>query len=334
MKILCIGDPHFMLSNLDQIKEYTKKIVSIIKKDRPDIVVVLGDLFHTHEKKHILVEKEVTYFLKYLVKYSEIYLIVGNHDMINSQQFLTQNHAFTPYKNWESLTVCDRVKAVEIKGKTFVFVPFTPPGRFIEALDTYPEWRSADCIFAHQEIRGCRFNPTMVSEDGDIWEDDYPMLISGHIHDEQWVGNNVYYPGSSMQHGFSENCEKTIAMAEITDDTDMDITRYNLGLRKKRIVYIDIEDINSENTKEKLEKYTDDDIKLVIKGTPEEIKTLRKGSDYKTMSDNQNMKISFLTKDIDVRRDSRKKSLLEILKDLVDDEPENVKDALKILLEK
>ena len=232
MSVLAIGDPHFMLSNLDNTHEYTKKIVKIIKQKNPDIVVVLGDLFHTHEKKHLLVENEVTFFLSNLVKHSTVYLIVGNHDMINSQQFLTKNHAFTPYKKWDNLIICDRPKEEIINDKRYIFVPFVPPGRFFEALDHIEDWKSADCIFAHQEIYGCKFNPTMVSEHGDKWEPSFPMLISGHIHEEQWVDTNVYYPGSSMQHGFAECQDKIIILAKFENKIP-EIERFNLGLRKK-----------------------------------------------------------------------------------------------------
>jgi DNA repair exonuclease SbcCD nuclease subunit len=325
MSVLTIGDPHFMLANLDETREYTKKIVSIIKDKNPDIVVVLGDLFHTHEKKHILVEREVTVFLSNLVKYATVYLIVGNHDMINSQQFLTKNHAFTPYRKWDNLIVCDRPKEATINDKKYIFVPFVPPGRFFDALNEIEDWKSADCIFAHQEIYGCKFNPTMVSEHGDKWSSKYPMLISGHIHEEQWVKKNVYYPGSSMQHGFAETQDKIIALAEFKEKIP-NIERFTLGLRRKRVVYIDIKDL------EKIESELDtsDNIKLVIKGTPEEIKTVRKRKDYHDLVGK--VKVSFIPKEIQIDRNIQKKSVIQILKELVTDEPDNVKDALEILL--
>lgn len=325
MKVLTIGDPHFKVNNLDEVSIFINKIVNLIKKLQPDLTVVLGDVFHTHEKKHVLVEKAVTKFLKHIVKYSLVYLIVGNHDMINCQQFLTANHSFTAYKYWEGLVICDKPKKLVLKDKTFIFVPYVPTGRFIEALDTLEtDWRSADCIFAHQEIYNCRFNPVLTSEHGDKWKKKYPLLISGHIHDEQWVGKNVYYPGSCMQHGYSENADKIVAL--ITFEEDFEIERIDLGLSKKRIVYIDISDI------EKLKELKDkSNTKVVIKGEPESIKSTRKRKDYSDLTDG--LKISFIPKDI-VTKTVEKKSMLTILKDIIVDDDESVKTALEVLLEK
>jgi DNA repair exonuclease SbcCD nuclease subunit len=323
-KILAIGDPHFMLSNLSETKRYTKKIVSLIKSEAPDLVVVLGDVFHTHEKKHILVEKEVTYFLKNISNLVTVYLLVGNHDMINSQQFLTTNHAFSAYKYWDNLIVCDKPLKLVLNDKLFIFTPFTPPGKLFEALDTLDNWKSSDCVFAHQEIHNCYFNPTTLSEHGDKWDESFPMLISGHIHDEQWIGKNVYYPGSSMQHGYSENSEKIVCLATFEDSKIPTIERYDLGMKRKKIVYIDIGDLDSFKIP------NDETIKLVIKGTPEEIKTIRKRKDYHDLV--FNTKVSFIPREFKYDVKSKKKSVIEILKDLVINEPDNVKQALEVLL--
>lgn len=344
MKVLLIGDPHFMISNINETRRYTKKIVALIKSEEPRFIVVLGDVFHTHEKKHILVEKEVTHFLKSISDLVKTYLLVGNHDMINSQQFLTTNHAFTAYRYWENLVICEKPVYMKLDDKQFIFTPFVPPGRLIEALETLisnhdvrssnehlnteqitrDTYTKVDCIFAHQEIYGCRFNPTTLSEDGDRWLETNPMLISGHIHDEQWVGDNVYYPGSSMQHGFSESGEKIVAIADFGEKISFE--RFDLGMRRKRIMYVNVEDLANITIPE------NENIKLVIKGTAEEIKTIRKREDYHELTDK--VKVSFIPKEISIKRDSRKKSVIEILKDLVNDEPENVKAALGLLLGK
>ena len=76
----------------------------------------------------------------------------------------------------------------------FLFVPYVPPGRFVEALETYKNinWKDVDCIFAHQEFYGCKMG-AILSEEGDKWESKWPLVVSGHIHSRQWINKNIYY---------------------------------------------------------------------------------------------------------------------------------------------
>jgi len=328
MKVLAIGDPHFMVSNLDSVKIYINKMVKLAKDQDPDFIVVLGDLLHTHEKIHSTVLRYATRFLRELSEISPVYLIIGNHDMNTCGEFLNNNHAFNSFKNWENLTVCDRVKEYIIEDKKFVFCPYVPPGRFKEALDTLPNWETATAIFAHQEFLGCRFNPVAVSEIGDPWDSNLPLVISGHIHDSQWVNENIFYPGSSIQHAFGESADKTVVM--ITFKEKPKFKKYNLGMRKKKIVYLELENIDS------FKPDSENEIKLVLKGTSEEFKTFRKSKKYHELT--KNIKVSFIPRESTIHNTSnnqsitRKKSVVEILKDLINDEPENVKKALDSIL--
>lgn len=323
MRILAIGDPHFMVSNLDTVKIFIKKVKKLIEEQNPDLVVVLGDLLHTHEKIHSSVLRYATRFLREISEIVPVYLIIGNHDATNNQIFLNNNHAFNSFKNWENLTVCDRVKEF-IGEKKLIFCPYVPPGRFREALDTFPGWETADLIFAHQEFKGCSFNPVAVSEHGDEWSDDLPMVVSGHIHNEQWVGDNIYYPGSSMQHAFGETPNKTVIMINFSKGPKF--KKFGLGMRPKKIVYLEISELES------FKKDPNCDIKLVLKGTSEEFKTFRKSKNYHEIT--KDTKVSFIPKesDINVSSVSRKKSVVEILKELIIDEADSVKEALETLL--
>ena len=40
-------------------------------------------------------------------------VIVGNHDLINNQQFLTQNHWMNAMKDWENVRVIDDVEEID-----------------------------------------------------------------------------------------------------------------------------------------------------------------------------------------------------------------------------
>lgn len=165
-----------------------------------------------------------------------------------------------------------------------------PPGRFEEALNTVGnEWRDSSCIFAHQEIAGCKMG-AIISVEGDKWPLDYPHIISGHIHSRQIPQPNVYYAGSAMQHAFGES-EKNI-IAYLTFQYPLDYVREEIDLQlpRKKIVYMDVEDIDNYNTPK-----TEDKIKVTLSGNYDQFKALKKTKKYKELLD-QGVKVIFKPK--------------------------------------
>ena len=49
VSVLCIGDPHFKKTNIPDVDEFMKRIKATAEKEKPDIIVVLGDLLHYHD---------------------------------------------------------------------------------------------------------------------------------------------------------------------------------------------------------------------------------------------------------------------------------------------
>lgn len=326
MSITClaIGDPHFRDSNLPDAKELIRRILVLVRSTKPTFVVVLGDLLHTHEKIYQAPLDLATKLITSLAKAVPTFLIVGNHDYCNNQQFLTDKHPFNSFKEIENVTVCDQPSISIIDGRKFVFCPYTPPDRFEEALETLEEkWDDATCIFAHQEFYGCRFNPVRTSTEGDIWPNEYPLVVSGHIHNRQWLQENIYYTGSSLQHAFGETANKTVALITFTEKVD--IQEVDLELPKKKMVYVDI----SKAKKFKPQKgvYT----KLVIKGTPEEIKTFRGTEEY-TKLQHKGVTVSFAPQvEKSLKIYTKKKGIFDILEELIEKENKDVQNAFKNL---
>lgn len=274
---LAIGDLHFTVSNIAQAKELITKIDKLVKQVAPTFIVLLGDTLHTHEKIHIAPLKMATKFITLLASKLPVYIIIGNHDYINNSQFLTDNHSFNSFKKIKNVVVCDKPKDKTIGGHHFVFCPYVAPGRFEEALTTTlgdSDWKSASCIFAHQEFYGCQLNPVVNSLDGDVWPEEYPTVVSGHIHDEQRLSENIYYPGSCMQCSFGEKETKIVALLTFDPFT---IQRVNLEMKRKKIVYLDIDKANAYHAPENAI------VKLVVKGQPDQFKVFRGCPDYKRL---------------------------------------------------
>lgn len=274
-KILAIGDPHFKTDNIPEVNLFMKRLFSLIEDKHPDIIIVLGDLLHTHERLHTSALNKAYEFIDRLRQYAPTYVLVGNHDMINNQQFLNTNHWMNGMKEWNNVTIVDKVENISHNRHTFILCPYVPNGRFIEALDTgeNKNWTNASCIFAHQEFYGCKMN-AITSVEGDKWKETYPLVVSGHIHGKQRLQSNVYYTGSAMQHAFGESTKNIVAI--ITFDSSYDIEEIDLKLPRKKIVHTTVEDM-----KDYVPEETKDKVKITISGVYDDFKAFKKTKKYK-----------------------------------------------------
>lgn len=305
MKVLAIGDPHFMIKNIPEVEIFVKKLEELIKNENPDYIVMLGDLLHEHERLHTIPLNIAYNFIKMLSSYAYTYCIVGNHDLINNKQYLTDNHWMNAMKDWDNVKVIDKV----ITENNFVFCPYVPPGRFIEAVESYIK-SDTKCVFAHQEFYGCKMG-AIVSVEGDKWLDTHPIVISGHIHSNQRPQDNVYYPGASLQHAFGES-EKNIIPIITFSDSGYDIREVDLELPRKKIVYVDIENIDDYEVKDTKHK-----LKIKLSGNYEEFKTFKKSVKYKELS-KKGIKISYKPKKVEEKiNDIDSSDFLKILHNLV-----------------
>ena len=290
MKFLCIGDPHFQVSNIPEIEEFISKLIPLIKEKKPDIIVVLGDLLHTHERVHTIALNKAYDFIDQLRRFTKTYVLVGNHDYIQNQQFLTENHWMNALKQWEDVIIVDRVLLMADGNRDFVFCPYVPPGRFQEALNTNSNYnpKITSCIFAHQEFFGCKMG-AIISVEGDKWPLTDPFVISGHIHSKQMPQKNIYYSGSSLQHAFGESEENIIPIFDFNADGTFTVEEVDLHLKRKKIVYTDMDSI------ETYVPVGSDDIKLTVSGNYDEFKAFKKGNKYKQLV-SEGVKIAFKIK--------------------------------------
>lgn len=338
LRCLVIGDPHFQKDAFLQGRELIKKTVKLASKLRPDIIVILGDVMDTHETARNSPWLQSLEFIESLSKISKTYVLMGNHDLINQSQFLTSNHFFTPLKKWEGVHIVDYPLHQSISGVDLIFCPYVPTGRFKEALGYTVSgdgdkfyWENARCIFAHQEFAGAEYGGR-VSTKGDSWEEDLPLVVSGHIHTEMNIGDNLKYTGSSRQVASDESPDKRIWMMTFSSNPGdpISIKKYNLCLKSKKEITIDYQSIKKFDL-ELAEKYY---VKLKVKGTREQFKMLKKNPYYLKLSE-LGVKTAFdfieetefvsVSKGIDVKQ----LSFVSILEKLVESKPDNVKQAFQ-----
>ena len=343
MKFLFIGDVHIKTDNSEEIDILLLEIQRISKEFLFDYIIVGGDVMHYHERLFTQCLNKSINFLKNLTDIAYTYVLVGNHDYINNSEFLTQNHWMNSIKNWENLKIVDEV----IEEKEFILCPYVYPGRFIEALETKTKnWMDKKLIFAHQEFKGCKMG-AIVSIDGDTWNSENPYVISGHIHDNQKVGDNIYYPGSPLQHAFGDTdtrvlCHISIDEEDIEDIEDIynrpKIVDINLNVPKKRIIKATLTNIKDiiKNNNDKEEK---DNIKIKLDVTNEEFKLFKETKDYKDLM-NRGIKIQISKKkndknDKDAGKDDHENNFTCLLENMVKNDESLVKSLYdEIILNK
>jgi len=327
VKILAIGDLHFKKNYIHRGKEVLSEIQNILENNEYDFVVILGDILNDHEVVDTTTFNLACNFIHKISEYTNVFLIIGNHDYINNTQFLSNHHPFNPLKKWKGVNIIDRPKNVQCKNKQFLMCPYVYPGRFLEAINTIDDWYLADCIFCHQEFKGCKMG-AFISEKGDIWDESYPQVISGHIHDHQIPQDNIFYTGSAVQHGFNESSSKYI-FEFLFENEEIKNSKIRLNVKNKKIITLDIDEIDSFDEK-LLDKY---EIKLCLKGQRSDFYHFRSSSKYRQLRDKE-VKFSYSTLENDDDDDkdiqsctSSIKNFDTILKEMILNESENVKSV-------
>ena len=224
--MLCVGDMHVRMDNLAAAEKMASFCIEECAKRACGVVAVLGDLLHYHKKLMTQPMNAVVGFLKELLDSGlKVVVLVGNHDMLSNQTYLdTEGHWMGSLKHWaecaegplRSLWIVDEPVVLRFGAASVTCCPYVPPGKFVCSLDRLGRrvWTSSDVVIAHQEMLGAKMG-AIVSSDGDAWDAEWPLLVSGHIHDRQWIGHNVYYAGSSMQHSIAEQDSKTLAVVAL-----------------------------------------------------------------------------------------------------------------------
>lgn len=273
MIVIAIGDPHFKLDNFTEVDIFIERIEKLCIERKPDIIVILGDVLDTHERLHTLPLNKAFDFINRMRKIALTYILVGNHDLISNQEFLTSNHWMNALKEWKNVVIVDKVCIYEKDSCKFVFVPYVDKGRFKEALQN-TDLSDVNCIFAHQEFLGCKFG-AVSSIHGDIWPEDYPYVISGHIHENQTL-KNIYYPGSSTQQGETE--KNIIPILTFKNNKKYDLEEVDLKLPKKKIIRVDASNLDNLNVEDDENKK-----QIVVSGDQEEFKAFKKTKKYKEL---------------------------------------------------
>lgn len=199
MRVMFVGDPHLKINRFDLATAFLKWLNELIAKEKPDLVVNLGDTFDTHA---VLRSEVMNEFMKHVYKtmflgIPYVYLL-GNHDMYKPND--SKYHAMLPFKGkFKNLYVVDEPQ--ELFGMTFV------PYQHNAA--NFPT-TTLPVVVAHQTFTGADYGPIRTQEGVDPrCLMSCERVISGHIHKRQHLvggetGPEVLYVGSPFSQSASD----------------------------------------------------------------------------------------------------------------------------------
>jgi DNA repair exonuclease SbcCD nuclease subunit len=216
--ILTIGDPHVTVEEIPDCERLIDCVIQAGRDCRPDIILFLGDLFHTHA----LVRIEVMEFWRRSFKRlweafpeADIYAMVGNHDRSHDMSVKGCAIQATPLVH-----VVD--EPIEARPGVW-FAPWYPTAKdFLSALTP------GDVLFCHQTFDGSKYENGFWAPDGiDPNLVPFQIVISGHIHTPQEFGR-VWYPGAPRWRSATDaNVERAIWAVKIEDGDVVSRKPYN-----------------------------------------------------------------------------------------------------------
>lgn len=185
VKILYIGDPHVVPTELADCWGLINLAESVLAANPDALVCFLGDQHHTHGLVHLPVMNFWRQAFKKLGGYAKCIALIGNHDKEVWTGPDSRENVMEAYRD-----VCQIVvPRLELHGITFL--SHTPSNdQFIQLAG------SGNVIVCHQSFDGYKYeNGTPIRDGVDVKKVKYNYIISGHIHAPQAEGK-VWYPGA------------------------------------------------------------------------------------------------------------------------------------------
>lgn len=326
-KILSVGDLHSKLTNQEELRKCASSVCVQIEAQMPNAIVIHGDTLDGHEKSHVLSFNGVVHYLGVISETAakigrKVYYLVGNHDFLNNQQFLSENHYFNAFKRWPNVIIVDKPTRLKAADGYVLLCPYVPPGRFEEAIKPIMPENPKDvlAVFCHQEFFGAKLG-ALPSKNGDKWPEDAPLVISGHIHNYDRLQKNILYIGAPMYHSFVDEGPKTISLFTFEENGEWSEERTDLGMLRKITMTLDVEHAKTFDPPEGAQ------IRLNLVGTFEEIVAFKSTDQFKRL--NQQVKIVPKIADkISLEKNVERKSYIEIVHSQCDKEDALVKEAL------
>ena len=285
MKIIHLADLHIgkrvnEFSMIDDQKYILNQILEIIDKEKPDAVIIAGDVYDKQVPSIEAVELLDSFISDISKRKTTTFIISGNHDSAERLAFGSSLMAMG--KIYISPVYNGKISKYTLKNDfgsaNFYLLPFMKPShvkRFFldKKIESYTDaikvvvdnlkldTSEINILIAHQFVTGASRTESeeisvggLDNVDASVFEDfDYVAL--GHIHRPQKIGTErIRYCGTPLKYSFSEvNDTKSVSIIEINSKEDFNLRTIPLipkrDMRKIRGTYEELTTKNSyENT--------------------------------------------------------------------------------------
>ena len=285
MKIIHLADLHIgkrvnEFSMIDDQKYILNQILEIIDKEKPDAVIIAGDVYDKQVPSIEAVELLDSFISDISKRKTTTFIISGNHDSAERLAFGSSLMAMG--KIYISPVYNGKISKYTLKdsfgSSNFYLLPFVKPNhvkRFFpdEKIESYTDaikvvvdnlkldTSKINILIAHQFVTGASRTESeeisvggLDNVDASVFEDfDYVAL--GHIHRPQKIGTErIRYCGTPLKYSFSEvNDTKSVSIIKINSKEDFNLRMIPLipkrDMRKIRGTYEELTTKTSyENT--------------------------------------------------------------------------------------
>jgi hypothetical protein len=280
--LIVVGDGHIKRSSIVRSQKMCDDILEYVDKIKPDATILLGDFHHTHD---IAYQEPFDLCMKFIISLSKktpVFFVTGNHEILSHAHYLTDKHFLNPLKFIPNITIVDYPLHSRIKNHDFAFVPYVAPGLFKDTLKLiFPndeDMRKMRAVYSHQEYRGAKMG-SVISEVGDVWEVDLPLIISGHVHGFDILQSNIIYVGTPIQDNFSEDPNKGIFHFLFHEDNTHTMTKLPIKVPVKRTYRLTIEEFKKFTLPENIEA------KIIVRSSPEEFRSVERSGTVQKFKD-------------------------------------------------
>lgn len=197
--ILILGDCHFKdkepyLSSLIKLFEF------LLEKYPNSILIQTGDFL---DSARVHNEKVINKCLELLLKFKEVHIITGNHEINNN---IGNPLSFFPHHNNIYTYFNPTIK--EIDNKKFLFLPYIIPIKEMKKYETDFNLEEFDYVITHSAYPGSNYNSL---DELNLDTIKCKKVIYGHIHDfkihnEKHIQIGVPHTTRFGEHTFDKKC--------------------------------------------------------------------------------------------------------------------------------
>lgn len=243
MSALIIGDLHIKTCNERQLAILINDVMNIIVNNVIAFIVLLGDTLDNMGKIDMECLCRAADLFELLTSTGkQVFVLIGNHDRKNNREYMNNRHPFRGFERYPGITIVSRCFVYDFPLREigvdtdqimkFCFVPYVPNGMYMKALnDCGINPLEMSMFFSHAEFDGCDISKLSKTK-WEVWPADYPLNLSGHVHNYQIVQDNMSYLGTPWQHDFTEPANKGVFLLDLTN-SEFKLTKIALKIPQK-----------------------------------------------------------------------------------------------------